>query len=60
MQPKKISPVTALALMAAVSGHMPDDLLGPTKPPKPEPGPEDFERIKKAKAKRERKAKRGW
>jgi hypothetical protein len=59
---KRISMVTALALMAATGGYgdlMPEHFT-PTKPPKAEPGPEDFERKAKAEAKRKRKASRGW
>lgn len=58
---KQLTTFMALALMSAASGYMPpDSLLGPTKPPKLGPGPEDFERISKAEAKRKRKASRGW
>jgi len=53
---KRIAGLTALSLMVAASGYvMPEDLLGPTKPPKSEPGPDDFERMAKAEAKRQRK-----
>ncbi len=58
---KQINTFMALALMSAASGYMPpDELLGPTKPPKTEPDEHDLARIAKAQARRERRAKRGW
>lgn len=58
---KQISLFKALALTLAADDYMRSDLLtGPTKPPKKEPDEHDIARIKKAQARRERIAKRGW